>query len=72
MFAELRQVSLFADLSEKDLEQLYRIKGERRADDPRRRSCAQHPGAMNERRLFVGSSEVVLECPTWFSSTQRS
>ena len=34
MFAELRQLRLFADLSEEDVEQLYQIKGERRADDP--------------------------------------
>ena len=27
IFAELRQVSLFVDLSEEDLEQLYRIRG---------------------------------------------
>ena len=34
MLDELRQVPLLADLSVEDLEQLYQIKGERRADDP--------------------------------------
>src|SRR5215210_370337 len=72
IFVELRQVSLFVDLSKEDLEQLYRIRGERRTGDPRSRSCTQHPGALNERRLFVGSSEGVLQCTTWISSTQRS
>jgi hypothetical protein len=55
MFAELRQLRLCADLSEEDVEQLYQIKGERRADDTRRRGCTQHPGALNEQRLIVGS-----------------
>jgi hypothetical protein len=30
-----------------------------RTGAPRSRSCAKHPGALNERRLFVGSSEGV-------------
>ena len=55
MFAELRQLRLCADLSEEDVEQLYKIEGERRADDTRRRGCTQQPGALIERRLIVGS-----------------
>jgi hypothetical protein len=47
MFAELRQLRLFADLSEEDVEQLYQIEGEHRADNPRRRSCAQYPGVLS-------------------------
>ena len=47
MFAELRQLRLFADLSEEDVEQLYQIEGERRVDNPRRRSCAQYPGVLS-------------------------
>jgi hypothetical protein len=47
MFAELRQLRLFADLSEEDVEQLYQIEGERRADDSRRRGCAQYPGVLS-------------------------
>ena len=47
MFAELRQLRLFADLSEEDVEQLYQIKGERRADDSRRRGCAKYTGVLS-------------------------
>ena len=47
MFAELRQVSLFAELAGEDVEQLYQIEGECRADDPRRRGCAQYPGVLS-------------------------
>jgi hypothetical protein len=48
MFAELLQFRLFADLSEEDVEQLYQIEGELRADDSRRRGCAQYPGVLTE------------------------